>query len=236
MLAEKGKTMSDHPTHDNHESIPILPESAPIIMPELPPKRVLTTMQEFKAVSDDTRSRILGLIQQQPATARQIADRLGATPGAIGHHLHLLEAAGLAQVVARRFVRGTVANYYTRTARIFVFDFPREIKGDDPTNSISLHKVDHLHDEMIDAHTNGKEDPYWRTAFLHLRLTPERANIYSQRLSSLVEDMIHEAPEPSGQVYTIFTAMFTSPDYLQVEQPATGTETPENEGDDPCNQ
>ncbi len=228
--------MSDLPTHDEHETIPILPDSVPIIMPELPPKRVLTTMQEFKAVSDETRSRILGLIQQQPATARQIADRLSSTPGAIGHHLHLLEAAGLVQVVARRFVRGTVANYYTRTARTFVFDFPREIKGDDPIDSISLHKVDHLHDEMISAQMSRQEDPYWRTAFLHLRLTPERANLYLQRLNSLVEDMIHEAPEPSGQVYSIFTATFTSPDYLQVEKPATVAETQENDGGTSCNQ
>ncbi len=221
---------------NENEAIPILPDSIPITMPELPPKRVLTTMQEFKAVSDETRSRILGLIQQQPATAKWVADHLGATPGAIGHHLHLLEAAGLVQVVARRLVRGTVANYYTRTARTFVFDFPREIKGDEPTNSISLHKVDHLRAEMVSAQTSRKDDPYWRTAFLHLRLTPERANLYFQRLQSLVDDMIHEAPDPSGQVYSIFTAMFTAPDYLQVEKPATVAETQENDGGGSCNQ
>ena len=228
--------MSDTPTLDEHETIPILPEAVLIVMPELPPKRVLTTMQEFKAVSDETRSRILGLIQQQPATARQVADHLGSTPGAIGHHLHLLEAAGLVQVVARRFVRGTVANYYTRTARTFIFDFPREINGDDPTDSISLHKVNHLHDEMVNAQVSRKEDAYWSTAFLHLRLTPERANVYSQRLNALVEDMIHEAPEPSGEVYSIFTAMFTSPDYLQVEKASTDAETQEIDGENSCNQ
>jgi len=228
--------MSDLSTHDEHETIPILPDAVPIVMPELPPKRVLTTMQEFKAVSDETRSRILGLIQQQPATARQIAERLAATPGAIGHHLHLLEAAGLAQIVARRLVRGTVANYYTRTARTFVFDFPREIKGDDPIDAISLHKVNHLHDELVHTRTSRTDDPYFQTAFLHLRLTPERANVYLQRLRALLDDMIHEAPEPSGQVYSIFTAMFTSPDYLQVEKPVTGIETQANNGGDLCNQ
>jgi DNA-binding transcriptional ArsR family regulator len=228
--------MSDLSTHDNHEAIPILPNSVPLVMPELPPKRVLTTMQEFKAVSDETRSRILGLIQQQPATARQVADRLGSTPGTIGHHLHLLEAAGLVQVVARRLIRGTVANYYTRTARIFVFDFPREIKGDDSIDSISLRMVDHLHDELVRARTSGKDDPYWHDAFLHLRLTPERANAYLQRLNALVEEMINETPDPSGQVYSIFTAMFTSPDYLQVEATTTPSKTEDNDGGTSCNQ
>src|SRR5436189_4403627 len=87
------------------ELIEILPEDVPVTMPELPPQLVINTLQQFKAISDPIRSRILGIIQNQPATARQIADRLGASPGAIGHHLHVLEAAGLAQVVARRIMR-----------------------------------------------------------------------------------------------------------------------------------
>jgi DNA-binding transcriptional ArsR family regulator len=232
----KRKNMNDIPTPSNHETIPILPDSVPIVMPELPPRRILTTMQEFKAVSDETRSRILGLIQQQPASARQVADRLGSTSGAIGHHLHLLEAAGLVQVVARRFIRGTVANYYARTARMFVFDFPRAIKGDDAIDSISLRKVNHLHDEMLHARASGKEDPYLQSASLHLRLTPERAHIYHQRLRSLIDEMILEAPESTGQVYSIFITMFTSPDYLQVEQPVRDAETQLDDGGDPCNQ
>src|SRR5438034_10415896 len=110
--------------------IPELPEHVPVTMPELPTQLVVNTGQQFKAIGDRTRSRILGIIQNQPATAKQIADRLGATPGAIGHHLHILEAAGLAQVVARRITRGIVANYYTRTARIFTYDPPSDGIGE----------------------------------------------------------------------------------------------------------
>jgi DNA-binding transcriptional ArsR family regulator len=222
--------MSDLVVHDDHEAIPILPDTVPISMPELPPKRVLTTMQEFKAVSDETRSHILGLIQQQPATAKQIADRLNATPGAIGHHLHLLEAAGLAQVVARRFVRGTVANYYARTARIFQFEFPHEIRGDDPKNSFSQRMATDVLDELVNIGMKEDDDPYEHTAFLHPRLSPERANVYRQRLDELIDDIIHEAPEPTGQVYSIFIGMFTSPDYLQLEGSTTVADTEQKDG------
>src|SRR5262249_32492649 len=114
---------------DAPDAIPVLPDSVPVTMPDLPLQRVIATEQQLKAMGDTTRSRILGIIQNQPATAKQIADRLAATPGAIGHHLRILEAAGLAQVVARRLTRGIVANYYTRTARIFKFDLPPEIAG-----------------------------------------------------------------------------------------------------------
>src|SRR5438874_4598400 len=102
-------------------------------MPELPREFMISTEQQFKAIADPTRTRILGIIQNQPATAKQIADRLKVPPGTIGHHLQVLEEAGLAKVVARRLVRGIVAKYYTRTARIFAFDLPYEVDA-----SISL--------------------------------------------------------------------------------------------------
>src|SRR5215212_6554411 len=120
--------MSDN-DENARDAIPVLPDSVPVTMPDLPIRRVISTEQQLKAIGEPIRSRILAIIQNQPATAKQIADRLAATPGAIGHHLHILEAAGLAQVVARRLTRGIVANYYTRTARIFVYDLPLEITG-----------------------------------------------------------------------------------------------------------
>ena len=85
--------------------IPLLPEDVPVTMPALPPTLIINTAQQYKAMGDPTRVKILAIIQQQPATAKQIADRLGIAPGTAGHHLQSLEAAGLAQVVARRLVR-----------------------------------------------------------------------------------------------------------------------------------
>jgi hypothetical protein len=72
-----------------------LPEEAPVTMPDLPPTLLVTTEQQFKAVSDPMRGRIIQVLRTQPATAKQLADLLGATTGAIGHHLQVLEAAGL---------------------------------------------------------------------------------------------------------------------------------------------
>src|SRR5256885_12587045 len=127
----KGAAVNALQRNDELDAIEILPEDVPVSMPELPPRLVINTVQQFKAISDPIRSRILGIIQNQPATAKQIADRLGASPGAIGHHLHVLEAAGLAKVVARRLVRGIVANYYTRTAKIFKYELSKKIKGNE---------------------------------------------------------------------------------------------------------
>jgi len=198
--------------NDDLEAIPVLPEDVPVVMPELPIGFSITTAQQLKAFSDPTRSRILGIIQNRPATAKQIADRLGATPGAIGHHLHVLEAAGLAKVVARRLVRGIVANYYTRTARIFNYNLPHEVAG---SASLGLEIMTKARDELAEALATIENDPFQTDGFPHIRLSPERAQIYSERLQSLIEDVLHETPDPDGEVYGIFVAMFKSPAYMQ---------------------
>lgn len=197
----------------NHlDAIPVLPEDVPVTMPELPARVSITTFEQFKAISEPIRSRILGIIQNQPATAKQLADRLGATPGAIGHHLHVLEESGLAQIVARRLVRGIVANYYTRTARIFSYELPQDVKGE---INASLEILDKARDELTEALATVKEDPVRCESFPHVRLSPERARYYSERLEALLDDLLHEQPHPDGKVYAILTGIFMSPPYMQ---------------------
>jgi DNA-binding transcriptional ArsR family regulator len=197
---------------DDIDEIPVLPGNVPVPMPELPVHLVINTAQQFKAISDPLRSRILGIIQNQPATAKQIADNLKVSPGAIGHHLHVLEAAGLAQVVARRLVRGIVANYYTRTARIFKYDLPREVAGN---ISINLDIMATAFEELAEAEVNEEIDEQQCASFPHVRLSPERAAYYYERVNTLIDDILHETPNPDGKVYGILVSMFLAPNYMQ---------------------
>ena len=214
MNSASSKTESD--------TIPLLPEEVPVTMPDLPTRRVVNTPDGFKAISDSTRSRILSIIQSQPATAKQIADRLGATPGAIGHHMHVLEEAGLAQVVARRLVRGIVASYYTRTAKIYMYELPEEIRG---TESAALHIMSKAYDEMAEAQATIKDDPYKRDGFPHARLSSERARYYYARIGELIEEVLNEPPDLDGEVYGIFMAIFKSPQYMQGPATASPSES-----------
>lgn len=221
-----------NPATSNHDidAIPVLPDDVPVEMPELSPRLVVDTVQQFKAVSDPMRSRILGIIQNQPATAKQIAERLDATPGAIGHHLHVLEAAGLAKIVARRLTRGIVANYYTRTARIFDLCPPREILGE----SFGLDIFTNVRNELAEAIESGGEDALLYNGFPRIRLSPERAKYYQERLEALVDDVLHEKPDPDGKVYGVFVAMFIAPPYLQTPgtpQPTTSESRLSNENE-----
>jgi DNA-binding transcriptional ArsR family regulator len=203
-----GSSMSDIPIPD--DGPPILPESVPVTMPDLPKQLPINTAHQFKAIGDPMRTRILGIVQHQPATAKQIAERLGATPGAIGHHLHVLEEAGLVQVVERRLIRGIVASYYTRTARLFAYDLPPEVTG---TGTVELDFFNRARDEFLGVMYD--DNCQSSVGFPHARLSPERTRHYGTLLKELVNDMLAEPLDPEGDVFGIFFAMFRSPSYVQ---------------------
>lgn len=206
----------------------VLPDDAPVIMPELPLSLEITTEQQLKPFGDPVRTRILGIIQNQPATAKQIADRLGYSPGAVGHHLQVLEEAGLAQVVARRLVRGIVAKYYTRTARIFNFNLSKEIRG---ATTVSFDMMTHVRDELNEAEAaqadmteaEEKELPC-SSGFPHARISPERAREFHDRIIALADEFVREPIDPHGQVYGFGYAFFLAPPYLQVPDAGNGSE------------
>jgi len=199
------------------DAIAELPEDGPVTMPALPPTLALTTAQHVKAIADPLRARILGIIQHQPTTAKQLADRLGVAPGSVGHHLQVLEAAGLAQVVARRLVHGIVAKYYTRTARIFTFEVPAEVLG---ASSWGLELLAHAQGELAEALGTRGESACLSVGFPHIRLAPERARVYQERLEALVNDLITEPPDPDGQVYGLSVLFFLASSTLQVSDSA----------------
>ena len=191
--------------------IAILPDSVPVEMPELPLTLSITTLQQFRAISDPTRTKILGIIQNQPATAKQIAGRLKGTPGAIGHHLKVLEEVGLAQVVARRITRGIIAKYYTRTARMFNYDLASE----DSNESVQLDIFRTAYHEFTEAVTERPDGRCMRVGFPRARLSEARMQKYSRRLQQLCEDFVAEPNEPAGTVYALSFALFEAPRYAQ---------------------
>jgi len=193
-----GKSQSETGQNDP----PLLPDDVPVTMPDLPARLTIANEQQFKAISDMVRGRILGVIQHQPLTAKQIAQRLKATPGAIGHHLHVLEEAGLVKVVARRLMRGIVASYYTRSARIYDYDLPPEVSG---VLSNTLDVYARAQAEFLDSIVSYEDDEIARrNAFPHVRLSREKALEFQRRFLALIDELIEEQPDPNGEVYGVF--------------------------------
>jgi hypothetical protein len=77
-------------------------------------------------------------------------------------------------------------------------------------------------DELADALADYEEGMFGRDGFPHARLSPEKAAYYQRKMDELMEEMIQETPDPSGDVYGFFGAFFLSPRYMQqVESAAT---------------
>src|SRR5262245_6858568 len=79
----------------------------------------LTTTEQFKAIGDPTRQKIIGLLGQRASTTKQVAEALQIPKGTAGHHLKALEAAHLINVVRTRQVRAITEKYYGLVARIY---------------------------------------------------------------------------------------------------------------------
>jgi DNA-binding transcriptional ArsR family regulator len=200
------------------DDVPVLGEDVPVTMPtDLPSDLVLATPEQYKAMGDPVRVRILHSIQFQPATAKQLADRFGLAPGSVGHHLHVLEEAGLAKVVARRMVRNTIAKYYARAARIFLFAMPPDAPELD--NEV-LQMLSEARDELKETIKTMGPHPYITGATPRARMTSERAQAFEERLAALVYEFLREPPDPEGQVYTMSIALFVAPAALQVQVPS----------------
>jgi DNA-binding transcriptional ArsR family regulator len=209
--------MSEKEYASSAEESEVLADGAPVVMPVLPIELLVESAEQFKALGEPVRWRILGVIQHRAATAKQIATILQMAPGTIGHHLQVLEGAGLVQVVARRQTHGIIAKYYTRTARIFKFAFASEVTG---STSISLDIVTKGREdllEMLSQQERGEdeEEMVCAAGLPRARLSPARLVYYRQRLNALIDEMLHEPEDASGEVFDLLVALFKAPAYVQ---------------------
>jgi DNA-binding transcriptional ArsR family regulator len=189
----------------------------PVVMPELPARLVIRSTDQYKAVANPTRRRILGILQNEPATAKQLADRLQIAPGTAAHHLQVLEKAGLAKIVALRKVRGVIAKYYTRTARIFAGELPPELTGTKPH---SLEVVDDLREEYAEALADFGAGVGLCDGLARARLSHEWIEQFTSRLKALFDEFSAAAPDAEEQVYSLGVVLFKAPAYLQRPAPA----------------
>lgn len=92
--------------------------------PDYPLDETLTleSTAQYKALFEDTRLRISDLLLERAATIKDLSDALGKPKGTIGHHVAVMEEAGLIKVVRTKKVRAIEAKYYGRAARTFIID------------------------------------------------------------------------------------------------------------------
>lgn len=81
----------------------------------------MMTAEQASVFNEPTRTDIMMLLAERPASTQQLAGALDKPKGTVGHHVKALEEAGLIAVVRTRKVRAITEKYYGRLARTYVF-------------------------------------------------------------------------------------------------------------------
>lgn len=82
---------------------------------------VVADPKQLKAMADPLRTQLIQLLRDRARSTQEISEELGLPKGTVGHHLKVLEAAGLIRVVRTRKVRAMTEKFYGRTARLFLY-------------------------------------------------------------------------------------------------------------------
>jgi len=159
--------------------------------------------EQFRAIGDPTRQRIISLLSERAATTSQLAEALGQPKGSVGHHLKVLEEAGLIRVVRTRQVRAITEKYYGRTARFFEF-----IHGEgDLARETILHMLRQVMNEYV-APEGSEEWPWDIITLRHARIPETRAEEFSRRLLELADEFTDLQPVKGERVYGLLAGLF----------------------------
>lgn len=86
---------------------------------------VLRDLEQIKAIAHPYRLEILECFEEeQPATAKQIADKIGEPHAKVNYHIKTLQKVNILQLVDERVKSGIIEKYYLPSARMFVIDKP----------------------------------------------------------------------------------------------------------------
>jgi DNA-binding transcriptional ArsR family regulator len=162
---------------------------------------IVSEPEQLRALGDDLRSRIVALLRDRAASTTELAAKLELPKGTVGHHLKVLEKAGLVHVVRTRQVRAMTEKYYGRTARLFLFK-SADSDGADVRN-VAAAALRRVAEEMLPL----REDEPTTFGVVTARLTDADARRLTRRLKRLLDDF-RAADSADGDAYGLAGALY----------------------------
>ena len=198
-------------------------------MEQFQPKDVLIIedLEALKVISDPLRAQIIEILIFQPATVKQIADKLGLAPSKLYYHVNMLEKSGFIVVVETRMVANMQEKYYRAVANSCQIDeslltFHTDT-GRDTVHTMLNSILDTTKDDIMRSlqarlFALDQGAPEHQRRFMLTRqnfLIPEsRANDFMSRLGSLMEEFSKdeeaEKTTESSQNYAFTVAFYPS--------------------------
>ena len=167
---------------------------------EAPDTLLVSQPEQLRALADGVRTAVIALLRERAFSTKQLAEKLGIPKGTVGHHLKVLESAGLIHVVRTRQVRAMTEKFYGRTARLFLF------QTEDPADARAIGTA------MLRQAASELERSHEGTGFGHTKASlakKDRIRL-ERRLKRLMEDFL-AAETPDGEPYALVTAMYKRP-------------------------
>lgn len=163
---------------------------------------VVRESEQLRALGDDLRAKLVVLLRERAASTSELAEKLGLPKGTVGHHVKVLEKAGLIRVVRTRKVRAVTERYYGRTARLFLFKSSDDA-GSEGVRDVAAASLRTVAEEMLPS----ADDDRATFAVLRVRLTDADALRFERRLEKLYREF-RDADDPSGDPYGLVAALY----------------------------
>ena len=164
---------------------------------------VVDTPERLRALAHELRGRIVVLLRERAASTSELAEALGVPKGTVGHHVKVLERAGLIRVVATRRVRAVTERFYGRVGRLFLIS-SHDATAEWKDATFAAMMLRHGAEEI----PRTAPDPDLMTAGLaHARLRPADARRLIKRLDKLFVDF-RAAENPAGVPFGFAAAMY----------------------------
>ena len=165
---------------------------------------------QLHALGDPTRWKILGRLLVGPASIQQLARALGMAKGTIGHHVRVLERAGLIRLAETHRVRGVTEKRYARVAK--QFRLPEDERQQLEAGAADP-RLQHLPLRQALAEARpaaGKQDPSM-SVVVRARMPVARARRFARMIEGLAEEFADGAPE-RGETFGFVGAIYV-PDW-----------------------
>ena len=139
---------------------------------------VVADPAQHRAMGDPFRTQLIQLLRDRARSTQEISEELSVPKGTVGHHLKVLESAGLIRVVRTRKVRAVTEKFYGRTARLFLY------QTEDPADGRAISAV------TLRQAANEVELAPLVTGFglVRARLTKKDLDRFERRTKKLMED------------------------------------------------
>ncbi len=149
---------------------------------------VVAEPEQLRALADPFRAQLIQLLRDKARSTQEIAEELSVPKGTVGHHLKVLEKAGLIRVVRTRKVRAMTEKFYGRTARLFLY------QAEDPEDGRAISTT------TLRQAANEVERAARVTGFglVRARLTDKDVARFERRAQKLFDDF-RTADTPGGE-------------------------------------